>query len=85
MPNPVLMKHFRVRQVNPSILIITSEKPRLKRAMRAMSLITLSKAPVTSLSMMIPGVFMRMKLLTVICLRIVALMHVWWGRPNWNS
>jgi hypothetical protein len=60
-------------------------KPMMQSARSAMPQMNLSEAHVAPLSIMMPVVFVNMKLTIVISLRMMALMQVWCGRPNWNS
>jgi hypothetical protein len=77
------MKHLRLFHAVPIILVTDINKPMLLSARRANPHMTWSNAPVASLSMMMPGVLVSLKLSTVICLRMKALMQVWYWRPNW--
>jgi hypothetical protein len=75
-PNPVLMKHLRLFNIVPNILVTEIDNPMLRIARRANQHMTRSKAPVASLSMIIMGVLVSLKLSTVICFRMMALRHI---------
>jgi hypothetical protein len=59
-----------------SILVTDGANPILRSARSAMPQMTLSKAPVELLSIIMPGVFVNTKLSIVISLRMVALRQI---------
>jgi hypothetical protein len=61
------MKHFLLFQATPIILVTDAAKPILRREIRAKTQMTWSKAPAVTLSIMILGFLVSMKLSIVIC------------------